>query len=157
LKELFVSLIVAVGKDGQIGLNGDIPFKSNSDLKRFKYLTLGKTLLMGRKTYESIGKPLPGRQTIVLSSDPDFGPDNVFVVRSVKEALDMAELLGRELMVSGGQRVYEDFAQYAGRIYLTNFDYIGPADAYFPMTMLHAGWNTMYVEKDGFRIFDRKL
>lgn len=154
MKELFVSLIAAVGKDGQIGLNGDIPFKS--DLARFKYLTLGKTLLMGRKTYESIGRPLPGRQTIVLSSDPDFLPDNVFVVRSVDEALDMAQLLGRELMVSGGQRVYEDFLKYAGRIYLTNIDYIGPADAYFPMTTLHAGWNTNYVEK-GFRIFDRKI
>ncbi len=125
-----LALIVAHGLNNQIGLDGGIPFKS--DLKRFKYLTLGKTLIMGRKTYESIGYPLGGRQTIVISNKIGFMPENIFIVKTTRKALKLAQILNQDIAVVGGEKVYEAFFPYADRLYITITRYQGPADAYFP-------------------------
>lgn len=150
-----ISLIAAHGKSRQIGLKGQIPFKS--DLKRFKYLTLGKTLLMGRKTYESIGKHLPGREMIVITKKTDFNPKHVFVANTMEDAVQLAKLLKTtELMIAGGQEVYEFFMPIADRAYITTIDYDGPADTYFPQMM--GSWSGYYIEEDGegsFEIYNR--
>jgi dihydrofolate reductase len=154
-----ISLIAAIGRQGQIGLNGDIPFKS--DLKRFKWLTLGKTVVMGRKTYESIGKPLPGRTTIVLTRNREWQKEGVFTVTSVQEAMDLANIFQRELMVCGGQDLYEQFYTFSDRIYLTEIDYIGKCDAVFPIKVVNkhkknGRWRTIFQEGN-FTILDKVL
>jgi dihydrofolate reductase len=82
-----VILIAAVGRNGVIGRDNDLPWRIREDLQRFKQLTLGHTLVMGRKTYDSIGRPLPGRRTVVVTRQPDWTADGVAVAHSVDEAL----------------------------------------------------------------------
>ena len=83
-------LVAAVARNGIIGANGGLPWRLSSDLKRFKALTWGKPLVMGRKTFESIGRPLPGRETIVVTRDPTFAPSGVLVAHNLDAALDLA-------------------------------------------------------------------
>lgn len=126
-----ISIIVAtdifrgIGKDNK--LLWDIP----EDLAHFKRTTLGKAIVMGRKTYESIGRPLPGRDTIVLTRNPDFHAEGVQVVGSVEEILEM-NVHGNEIMICGGAEIYEQFLPYTDRIYLTTVYTEYGADTYFP-------------------------
>lgn len=118
---MMLTQIVAIDKNGAIGRGNEIPWKIKDDMKWFMANTMGKLLLMGRKTYESIGKPLPGRYTIVLTRDsaafygnhPDLlDNNNVFVVTSVSNAIAIAMQLGvSELMVCGGGEIYEQTAE----------------------------------------------
>ncbi len=102
------TLVVAISANGVIGDGNDLPWRLSSDLKRFKKMTMGHCLLMGRKTYESIGRPLPGRQTIVLSRNPTWSPghDAVQVVAGLDQVADRVEP-GRKVMVVGGAQVYQ--------------------------------------------------
>ena len=116
--------VVAVALNGVIGADGDMPWNLPSDLKRFKQITMGKPIVMGRKTFESIGRPLPGRPNIVITRSESFEAQGVHVVRSVDEALDEAttlaeELSADEICVIGGGEIYRQTLPRASRIYLT--------------------------------------
>ena len=113
-----VSLLVAAAENGVIGRDNTLPWHLSDDLRRFKALTLGKPMLMGRKTFESIGKPLPGRTSLVLSRSRDWTRPGATVVRSLEEALERAGAVP-ELVVIGGAEVYRLALPHAQRIYLT--------------------------------------
>jgi dihydrofolate reductase len=101
-----VVLVAAVAENGVIGDGGDIPWHVPGEQAEFKALTMGHTLVMGRTTYESIGRPLPGRTTVVLTRDPDWSAPGVRVARSLEEALEVAAGLPGHVMVVGGAQVY---------------------------------------------------
>lgn len=135
---MIVSLIVSKAKDNVIGVlkENDQPWYLPADLRRFKELTIGKTIIMGRKTYESIvshrgGKPLPDRTQIVLTRDPDFTAPGVFVVRTMDEALRTIE--DDEAFVIGGASVYAQAMPLADRLYITEVDATVAGDVFFPM------------------------
>jgi dihydrofolate reductase len=130
-------IVVAVADNGVIGRDNRLLWRLKSDLRRFRELTWGKPLIMGRKTFESIGKPLPGRETIVLTRDPDFAPDGVHVVRSWDETLakgqELAARMGAEAVaVAGGAEIYALALPSAQRLHLTEVHTLPEGDAKFP-------------------------
>ncbi len=124
-----ISIIVAVDKNGLIGKGNSLPWSFSEDLKYFKEKTMGKFVIMGEKTYDSIGKPLPGRKIIVLSKNKDLNIEGVSVASSIEDALSSAE---GEIMIAGGASVYEQFLGLAKRIYLTVIKKEFEGDVYFP-------------------------
>jgi dihydrofolate reductase len=126
-----ISLIVAVSRNGVIGRDGNLPWRLSDDLKRFKSLTTGKPIIMGRKTYESIGRPLPHRQNIVISRDAAFQADGCDVVSTPELAIGAAED-AREVMVIGGGIIYELFIDKATRLYVTRVHADVEGDTFFP-------------------------
>ncbi|MDR1756894.1 MAG: dihydrofolate reductase [Culturomica sp.] len=115
---MILSIIVAAAENDVIGRDNALIWRLSADLKRFKSLTTGHTVLMGRKTFESMGKPLPNRRNIVLSGDPSFAPAGCEIVGSVEEALE--KTAGDEqVFVIGGGQVYRTFWERADRLYLT--------------------------------------
>jgi len=130
-REPFISLIVAMAQNGVIGRDNSLPWRLPEDLKRFKAFTLGKPILMGRKTFESIGRPLPDRLNIVLTRDRGWSAAGVTVVHSVEAAL--AQAAGSEELVAiGGAEIYRLLLPFARRIYLTHVHADVPGDTYFP-------------------------
>ncbi len=132
-----VSLIVAVTENGIIGKDNDMPWKISSDLQYFKKHTMHKPIIMGRKTFESIGKPLAGRVNIVITRDHAFEAEGVITAHSVEMALEvaknMAEVKGqKEVMVIGGAQIYELCLPEADRLYLTRIHANIEGDTYFP-------------------------
>ena len=101
-----VTLVVAMGANGVIGVDGGLPWRLPEDLAHFKQLTMGHPMIMGRTTFESIGRPLPGRTTIVLTRDPDWTTDGVEVAPTLDAALERAHELDDEVFVVGGAQVY---------------------------------------------------
>jgi len=126
-----ISLIVAASTNNVIGFQGHLPWRLSSDLKRFKVLTMGKPIVMGRKTYESIGRPLPGRQNIVVTRNPDYVAEGCDVVSSVDAAIQTAGD-AEEIMIIGGSHIYEAFLPRAHRIYLTRVQAEVEGDAFLP-------------------------
>jgi len=134
---LRVCLIVAVADNGVIGDTGAMPWKLSSDLKYFKEKTLHKPVLMGRKTFEAIGRPLPGRDNIVVTRNETFEHEGVFTVSSVALGLELAENLAEksganEIMVIGGGEVYAQTLTFADRIYKTEVHADVAGDTIFP-------------------------
>ncbi len=126
-----ISIIVATSANGVLGRGGELPWHLSDDLKRFKQLTLGKSIVMGRKTFESIGRALPGRQNIVLTRQSEFVVDDCDIVSSVDAAIATAGDAG-EVMVIGGSEIYELFLPLAERIYMTRVHMDIDGDARFP-------------------------
>ena len=125
-----VSLVVAVSENGVIGIDNRLPWRIPGDLARFKRITMGNTLVMGRKTFESIGKALPGRTSVVLTRDPSWkAPEGVVVAHGVDEA--MARAPGPEIFVIGGGEIYDLLLPSADRIYLTRVHERVQGDTYF--------------------------
>ena len=132
-----LALIAAVARNGVIGAGDALPWRLSSDLKRFKALTMGKPLIMGRKTFQSIGRALPGREIIVVTRDEAYAPEGVEVARDVDAALRLAEPRARklgaeEIIVAGGGEVYAQTIARAGRLYITEVDLAPEGDAFFP-------------------------
>lgn len=130
---MMISMIAAMAHDRVIGLDNQMPWHLPADLAHFKRVTLGKPVLMGRKTFESIGRPLPGRRNLVISRNPDYRADGVEVIDSVDAAL--ALLAGNdvaELMVIGGGHLYGQLLPRADRLYLTRIDLAVEGDTRFP-------------------------
>ena len=126
-----VSLIAALARNRVIGRNNRLPWRLSADLKHFKALTMGKSIVMGRKTFESIGRPLPGRTNIVLTRDTGFRAPGCIVVHSIDEALQAAA--GQEeVMVMGGADLYRQLLPRADRLYLTEVKAEVAGDAWFP-------------------------
>ena len=128
---MIISLIAAMGRNRVIGINNTLPWRLPADLKHFKQITMGKPVLMGRKTYESIGKPLPGRANIIVSSDHHYEVPGCVVVQSIDEALATAAGY-EEVMVIGGASFYQQLLPRADRLYLTLIDADFNGDAWFP-------------------------
>ncbi len=126
-----VSIIVAASENNVIGRQGDLPWRLSDDLKRFKAVTMGKPIVMGRKTYESIGRPLPGRQNIVITRQPGYSAAGCDVVATVEQAVEVAND-AEEIMVIGGSEIYALFLPAARRLYLTRVHAEVDGDAFFP-------------------------
>ena len=134
---MIISLIVAVAENGVIGADGGLPWRLSSDLKTFRRLTLGKPIIMGRRTFQSIGKPLDGRDNIIVTRDPYFEASGVSVVASVAEALTLARILATtrgtdEIMIIGGADLYAVTLNIADRVYLTRVHASPEGDRHFP-------------------------
>ena len=128
---MIISLIVAMDRRGVIGAADALPWRLSDDLKQFKAITMGKPLVMGRKTHESIGRPLPGRRNIVLTRQRDYRAEGIVVCNDVESAL--AACAGfEEVMVMGGATLYELFLPRAERIYLTRVEAEVDGDVWFP-------------------------
>lgn len=135
-----LSIIVAAARNGIIGRNNELPWRLPQDLQYFKATTMGKPVIMGRKTYESIGRPLPGRTNIVITRQADWsGAEGVIVVGSVDEAIAAAEKAAgklvnhpEEAMVIGGAEIYRQALPRTERIYLTRIEADVEGDASFP-------------------------
>ena len=132
-----IVLVVAVARNGVIGRAGRLPWRLPTDLKHFKALTMGKPVVMGRKTFASIGRPLPGRENIVVSRDPSFAAPGAHVCTSVEQALALASRIGEatggdEIAVLGGRDIFEATLPRAARVYLTEVDAAPEGDTWFP-------------------------
>lgn len=132
-----LALVVAVAENDVIGVDGGLAWKISDDLKWFKSVTMGKPIIMGRKTFDSIGRALPGRDNIVVTRASDFAAEGVFVVRSLEAATrlgrECAETGGaNEVCVIGGAEIYAQMIDQADRIYLSEVDAKVAGDAYFP-------------------------
>ncbi|MFZ4790531.1 MAG: dihydrofolate reductase [Candidatus Competibacteraceae bacterium] len=126
-----LTLIAALARNRVIGCGNRLPWRLPADLRFFQQTTMGKPLLMGRRTWESIGRPLPGRQMIVLSGHPDYRAAGCVVTHSLPEALTLAGAVP-ELMVIGGAALYEQTLSLAGRLVLTQIEAEIPGDVWFP-------------------------
>lgn len=135
---MIISLIAAMDRNRLIGSDNRLPWRLPADLAHFKKMTMGKPVVMGRKTFESIGRPLPGRTSIVLTRDPGFAAGGVLVADSFESALDLAGDVA-EVMVIGGGAVYALAMPLARRLYLTLVDDEFEGDAWFPV-IVPAQW-----------------
>lgn len=132
-----LSLIVAASQNNVIGRDNQLPWHLPEDLSYFKSVTMGKPLLMGRKTFESIGSPLPGRTNIVITRDPTWSHEGVEVASNLDSALALAKSASSEsdydeVMVIGGEQIYRLCLPFAQRLYLTHIDAHVDGDAFFP-------------------------
>ena len=139
------SALVAMAKNRVIGRDNTLPWRLSADLQRFKRLTMGHTLVMGRKTYESLGRPLPGRRMVVITRQPDFRPEGVQVVHSLEEALAAAPADEQELFIGGGAEIYRQAMPLTDRLYLTVIERDVEGDAHFPELDL-SGWTLVEEE-----------
>jgi dihydrofolate reductase len=127
-----ISLIVAMSSNRAIGLDGQMPWHLSADLKRFKQITMGHPILMGRLTFESIGRALPGRTNIVVSRNPDYRPEGCLVVDSVEAAISQGCQLDDEVFVIGGSMLYEATLPIANTLYITQINQDFEGDTFFP-------------------------
>jgi dihydrofolate reductase len=132
-----ISLIVAMASNRVIGLNNQMPWHLSADLKRFKKITLGFPIVMGRKTHESIGKPLPGRTNIVISRNPTYKPEGCLVVNSIESALKAGCQDAENIFVIGGSTLYEELLPVAGTLYITQINKKFEGDTFFPKIDAH--------------------
>ena len=130
---MIISLLVAMDEKRGTGKDGKLPWRLSSDLKRFRELTMGHHIIVGRKTFESIGKPLPGRRTIVVTRNPELRPEGCQVAASVEAAIAAARMNGEtEAFVIGGADIYKQALDLADRIYLTQVHAEVDANTFFP-------------------------
>ncbi|HKY06297.1 MAG TPA: dihydrofolate reductase [Blastocatellia bacterium] len=135
---MIISLLVAMDQRRGIGRDNGLPWRLSSDLKRFRELTMGHAIVVGRKTYESIGRPLPGRFMIVVTRNPGYDPrgcmpENCQTVYSVRQAIDLArDREESELFICGGAQIFAETLPMADRIYLTEVHAVVDADTFFP-------------------------
>lgn len=127
-----ISLMVAHDPNFVMGVNNDLPWYIPEDLKYFKETTMGKAMIMGRKTYESIGKPLPGRLNIVLTRNETFQAEGVVVVHTLDEAIEKAREYADEVMVIGGAEIFKMSLDIADRLYITEIHETFEGDTFFP-------------------------
>lgn len=144
--------IAAVARNGVIGAGNDIPWRIPQDLARFKSVTMGQLLIMGRRTFDSIGRPLPGRQTIVVTRDPAWSRDGVSVAHSVVEAISAARRMapGRPVFVVGGGEIYRAAWELTDRLDITEVDVDAAGDVSFPRIDPAVWARTGYEPHDGF-------
>jgi dihydrofolate reductase len=134
---MLVSLIVAMDEERGIGRGGKVPWHLKADLQRFKALTMGHHLIVGRKTWESIGRPLPGRKMVIISRNPDYRPEDCpecVMVNSLQAALDVAQQAGEEeAFIGGGGEIFTQSLTLADRIYLTTVHTRAGCDVFLPL------------------------
>lgn len=143
-------IVAAVGRNGVIGVAGGLPWRIPEDLARFKKLTMGNALVMGRATFESIGRPLPGRTNIVLTRNPNWAHDQVETAESLRAALEIAGSRGEEAYIAGGAEVYRAALAVADRMELTEVDAAPEGDTLFPEVDWSQWRETGRDRRDGF-------
>lgn len=136
-----ISIVVAMDRNRLIGRGNALPWRLPADLAHFKAITLGKPVIMGRKTHESIGRPLPGRHNIVITRNPDYAAPGCSVVTSVEAALAAAGEVP-EVMLIGGAQLYAELLPRVQRIYLTRIEAVFEGDAWFP-ALADSEWREM--------------
>ena len=146
-----LAVIVAAAENGVIGRNNGLPWHLSEDLRYFKHVTMGKPIVMGRKTYESIGRALPGRTNIVISRNRDFRADGVRTVTTLAAALELAQALAvidgcEELVVIGGAQIYTEAMPLADRLYLTEVHAEVEGDTFLP-AIDWSGWREVSRER----------
>jgi dihydrofolate reductase len=142
---VLLTIVVAASTNNVIGHHGELPWHLPEDLRRFRQLTIGKAVVMGRLTFDAIGRPLPGRRNIVISSDPNLRIDGCEVVPSPQAALQLVEG-DDEVMIIGGGRIYQQLLPQAGRIHLTRVHATVDGDVFFPELDANE-WRVVEVEE----------
>ncbi len=132
-----IAMIAAIGENSVIGADGAIPWRLPTDFAHFKRMTLGKPLIMGRKTHETIGRPLPGRTTLVVTRQTGYAPEGVLVCHSLEAALELGQAIAArdgvdEVMIGGGAEIYREAMPRADRLYITHVAVAPEGDARFP-------------------------
>ena len=131
---MLISLVVAASTNNAIGKDGQLLWHLPNDLRFFKNLTWGMTVVMGRKTFESVNKPLPGRVNIVITTQPGWTADNVWVAKNLPGAISLAETTHcKEIFIIGGGEIYKQSMSIANRIYITRVHASFDADTFFPV------------------------
>lgn len=150
-----ISLILAMDQNGGIGYRGHLPWHIKSELAFFRNATMGATLIMGRKTFDGIGKPLPGRKTIVVSSNPDlvYPFENVTTATSLQNVLEEAQKSSGEYFVAGGKSVYQKALKYAKRIYLTRIGGQYTVDTFWRENFTEGFYAAQILRYDGFSVY----
>ncbi|MFT4652887.1 MAG: dihydrofolate reductase [Patiriisocius sp.] len=148
-----ISMIAAMAKNRVIGKDNKMPWHLSADLKHFKSVTLGKPVIMGRKTYESIGKALPGRKNIVITANQAYSLSDAIVVHSCDSALRIASLEAPEVMIIGGGAIYEAFLPKAEQLFLTFIDLEIEGDTQFPDYKKAGSW--IELEREAHKIDDK--
>ena len=145
-----ISIIVAVARNGVIGCHNKLIWHIPGDLKRFKEITMGHPIVMGRRTFESIGRALPGRTNVVITRNESFEADGVTVAGSVEEAVSMFDP-AEEVFIIGGEQIYNQTVGIAHRIYYTEVDQTPRGDAFFESPDTSIWLETSREEHDGYR------
>lgn len=127
-----ISFLWAQDENGLIGNNNDLPWRLPADLKYFKDTTMGHPIVMGRKTFESIGKPLPGRTNVILTRDYEYKAEGCLVFHSKEELIEWIEKNGSEVFITGGSEIFKLFLNEADRLYVTKIRASFDGDTYFP-------------------------
>lgn len=128
-----ISIVVAMDKNRLIGHNNELPWHLPADLAYFKKVTMGKPIIMGRKTHESIGRPLPGRDNIIITRNEHLKIEGCMVVHSVEDILKLDKESSKELSIIGGAEIFKEVLPYTDRLYITEIDYEFKGDTYFPI------------------------
>ena len=126
-----LSIIVAMDRNHVIGANGDLPWHISADLQNFKKITMGKPIIMGRKTHESIGRPLPGRENIILTRDNNYQAEGCTVLQSLEDIFEHCKNVD-EIMITGGAEIYQHTLEQASHLYLTEVHTEIEGDTHFP-------------------------
>jgi dihydrofolate reductase len=155
MSQPIIALVVAVAENRVIGRNGALPWRISADLKRFRAITMGKPVVMGRKTYESIGRPLDGRDNIIVTRSPDFAAAGAEVVGSLEAALGLAAERAAargagEICIIGGSQVFAETLARAGLLHLTHVEGSHDGDVFFPPISKHE-WQEVSREDLPFR------
>lgn len=130
---MIISIVAAMDRERGIGVDNRLPWRLSADLKKFRELTMGHHIIVGRKTFESIGRPLPGRRMIIVTRDRIFKAEGCDVVHSVEDAIELARGRGEsEVFICGGAEIYAQTIGVADRMYLTLVDAEVAADTFFP-------------------------
>nr|WP_304219848.1 dihydrofolate reductase [Fredinandcohnia onubensis] len=127
-----ISLLVAMDKNQLIGKDNDLPWRLPADLAYFKRVTMGHPIIMGRKTYDSIGRPLPGRENIIVTRDTSYEAEGCKVIHSIEEIVKMNEQTDQELFVIGGAEIFKEILPHSDRLYITEINEEFKGDTYFP-------------------------
>ena len=144
---MLISLIASVSKNNVIGKGGKLPWHIPEDLNWFKEKTIGHFVLMGRKTFESIGNPLSGRKTIIITKNKNYTPPGIYVFNSINEAINFADKNNEtELFIAGGEEIYRQTIEISDRIYLTRIHRNYEGDSFFPE-----------FDADKYRVVSRKI
>ena len=146
-----ITLVAAIASNNVIGKENSLPWNIPEDLKRFKQMTSGHTILMGRKTFDSIGRPLPNRQNIVMTKDENFEREGIKVINNFDEALELIKESNEDVYVIGGSNIYELFEPVANSLAITRILKDFEGDAFFP----DINWDLWQIEKEE-NFFDEK-
>ena len=146
-----ITLVAAIASNNVIGKENSLPWNIPEDLKRFKQMTSGHTILMGRKTFDSIGRPLPNRQNLVMTKDENFEREGIKVINDFDEALELIKKLNEDVFVIGGSKIYELFEPVANSLAITRILKDFDGDAFFP----DINWDLWQIEKEE-NFFDEK-
>ncbi|HDR8179172.1 dihydrofolate reductase [Bacillus cereus] len=141
---MIISAMVAVGENNIIGKNNDIPWRLPNDWAYLRRITMGHSIILGRKNYESIGKPLDGRKNIILTKNKNYKAEGCHIAYSIEDALSKCE--GEEIFILGGEEIYQQFLPYTQKLYITKIHARFEGDRYFPEIDFSL-WKEIYTEK----------